>query len=283
MTTMQGPSILVASMSVAQPRGPSRRRWQYHSRSDLHSKVACWGVLLDLLQQSNLLRQHAAQGKVVLGINHKMRDHQTGREKTLDLVVARHAEPTPATQTLADLAVAYSIVLSAPQEAALAKLPPLYVGPVGAVLVALEAKAAMTAFTKALPRLYDELNSSHQTVHAASSNALAVGLAMVNASASFMSPDLNRKPRQPKVVSAHRQPADALKTITKIRELPRRSGAAGHGFDGLGVVVVSAVNDGKTAIDLVATSPAPQPGDVLHYETMITRVANEYDATWKMI
>jgi hypothetical protein len=280
---MDGPSILAASMSVPQPRGESRTPWQYHSRSDLHSKVACWGVLVDLLTQSNLLWQHATRGKVLLGINHKMRDFQSGREKALDLVIARPSAPTRSRRTLADLAEDYSIVLTSQQASALAGLPPLYVGPVGAVLVALEAKAAMTAFVKALPRLYDELNSSHQTVHAASSNALAVGLAMVNASASFISPDLNRKPSRTKVVSTHRQPENALRTIDKIREIPRRSSASGHGFDGLGVVVVSAVNDGKTPIQLVSSPPAPQPGDVLHYETMITRVASEYDATWRNI
>jgi len=37
---MYGPEILVASMTVPQPRGPSRQLWQYHSRSDVHSKVA---------------------------------------------------------------------------------------------------------------------------------------------------------------------------------------------------------------------------------------------------
>lgn len=40
----------------------------------------------------------------------------------------------------------------------------------------------MTAHSKALPRLFDELNSSHQIVHGASSHALSVGFAMVNAS-----------------------------------------------------------------------------------------------------
>lgn len=280
---MDGPSILTASMSRPQPRGKSRTPWQYDSRSDLHSKVACWGVLVDLLQQSNLLRQHATDGKVILGINHKMRDFQTGREKTLDLVVARPSQPIQATQTLADLAQKYSIALDSSQAATLSKLPPLYLGPVGAVLLALEAKAVMTAFVKALPRLYDELNSSHLTVHGASSNALAVGLAMINISPTFVSPDLDRKPRRPKVVSTHRQPEDARRTIGKIREIPRRSGASGHGFDGMGVIIVSAMNDGRTPIGLVTSAPAPQPGDVLHYETMITRVASEYDATWKMI
>jgi len=62
---MDGPAILAASMSVPQPRGDSATLWQYHSRSDLHSKVACWVVLYDLLQQSTLLKNHAAAGKIV--------------------------------------------------------------------------------------------------------------------------------------------------------------------------------------------------------------------------
>ena len=280
---MHGPEILAASMSVPQPRGRSKRLWQYDPRSDLHSKVACWGVLVDLLEQSALLRQHTAQRKVILGVNHKMRDFQTGREKALDLVVARPSEAALTSSTLADLAKQYSIVLTTSQQGMLETLPDLHVGPVGAVLVALEAKAAMTAFIKALPRLYDELNSSHLTVHGASSNALAVGLAMVNASPTFISPARNRARVRDLDITVHRQPHDTLRTIGKIREIPRRAGATGHGFDGLAVVVVSATNDGVSPVSLVSDSPAPAPGDVLHYDTMITRVANEYDATWKAI
>ena len=38
----------------------------------------------------------------------------------------------------------------------------------------------MTAHVKSLPRLYDELNSSHQIVHGASNNALSIGMVTVN-------------------------------------------------------------------------------------------------------
>src|SRR6266545_2575991 len=88
---MDGPSILVASMSTPSVRDSTGRMWQYHSRSDLHSKVACWGVLFDLLQQSELLKNHAASGKVIFGTNHEMRSFATNRKKKLDLVVARPA------------------------------------------------------------------------------------------------------------------------------------------------------------------------------------------------
>jgi hypothetical protein len=230
------------------------------------------------------MQRHAVDGKIVFGVNHKFRDFQSGREKTLDLVIARPASRlTGPPATLLDLADKYHVVLGTEQRVALRALPVLRRGPVGAVLVALEAKATMTAHDKALPRLYDELNSSHATVHGASGQALAVGLAIVNAAPRFVSPDLNKSPDTPLVWSEHAQPGDAVATIGKIREIPRRSGHPGHGFDGLGTIVISCANDGVSAVSLVTGHPAPSPGDVLHYDAMITRVANEYDATFKSI
>jgi hypothetical protein len=145
----------------------------------------------------------------------------------------------------------------------------------------------MTAHQRALPRLYDELNSSHLTVHGASRGALAVGLAMVNVSPTFVSPDLNPHPPgtlgQTMTVSRHAQPADAAGVIAKVREIPRRTSSQTEGYDGLGVVVVHAANNGLTPVSLVSGPPAPQVGDVLHYDTMITRVANEYDNAFRGI
>ena len=46
----------------------------------------------------------------------------------------------------------------------------------------------MTAHGKALPRLHDELNSSHLTIHGASDYAIAAAFALVNAAATFVSP-----------------------------------------------------------------------------------------------
>src|SRR4051812_20781040 len=112
---MDGPSILVASMSVPQPRGKNKELWQYHSRSDLHSKVGCWGVLFDLLQQSRLLRQHAQSGKVIFGVNFEMRDFATGRRKKLDLVIARPSGKV-SSFSLADLAKEWTVVLTPAQK-----------------------------------------------------------------------------------------------------------------------------------------------------------------------
>lgn len=271
-------------MSVPQPRGPSKELWQYHSRSDRHSKLACWGVLFDLLRTSALLRQHAEAGSVIYGVNFEMRDYSTGRKKDLDLVVARPSgDAGGQVVTLADLASRWAVVLTEAQRADLDSLPPILEGDVtgSAVLIALEAKAAMTAHSKARPRLYDELNSSHLTVHGASNHALAVGLVMVNASETFVSPGRQSR-NEPPHVSLHRQPADAATVIEKIKEIPRRSGLSGHGFDGLGIVVVDAPNDGRP-ITLVTGPPAPQRGEIFYYDDMLARVANEYDSRFSSI
>jgi hypothetical protein len=281
---MHGPRILVQSMTVPQPRGPSKAMWQYHSRSDLHSKVACWGVFFDLLGASALLQKHAAQGKVIFGVNFEMRDYATGRKKDLDLVIARPSgEPAGRARSLKDLASQWEVVLDDEQQRELDALPPIVEsGVVGsAVLVALEAKAAMTAHSKARPRLYDELNSSHLTVHGASNQALAVGLVMVNASATFVSPGLQADEGRADV-SIHKQPAAAAGVVRKMEEIPRRTGVAGHGFDGLGIVVVKAANDGSP-ITLVETPPAPRPGEMFHYDDMLIRIANEYDTRFGAI
>jgi hypothetical protein len=228
------------------------------------------------------MRNHATSGKIVFGINHELRDFATARKKVLDLVIARPSGSST-TETLVDLAQRYHVALDSSQATKLAGLPDLRRAPVGAVLMALEAKAAMTEHVKALPRLYDELNSSHQTVHGASRQALAVGLVMVNASSTFVSPDLNKTPGTAAVLSKHSQPAAAAAVVAKVREIPRRTASATEGYDGLGIIVISATNDGATPVSLVTASPAPPRGDILHYDNMITRVANEYDTTFKSI
>jgi hypothetical protein len=281
---MHGPQILVASMTVPQPRGASRESWQYHSRSDLHSKVACWGVLFDMLRTSALLKKHAVDDKIIFGVNFEMRDYGTGRKKNLDLVVARTtSSPGGKPKTLADLADQWAIVLTDSQRAELKGLPEMMEGDVtgSGVLVALEAKATMTAHSKARPRLYDELNSSHLMVHGASSQALAVGLAMVNGADTFISPERQTSTKRD-VPSVHKQPGDAAKVVAKLEEIPRRTAEGGHGFDGLGIVVVRAANDGSP-VELVASPPAPQPGDIFYYDDMLSRVSNEYDTRFAAI
>lgn len=282
---MHGPEILVEAMRERTIPDKYGNVWQYHSRSDRHSKVACWGIALDLISTSSLLRQHVEDGRVVLGVNHEMRDFGTGRKKDLDLVIARPSGPVdPKSKTFASLADRYGITLSPAQQASLDALPDWPIAAVGAVLVALEAKATMTAHIRALPRLYDELNSSHVCVHGASRQALAIGFEIINASPRFMSSDMNKfdlsklDPRY----TEEPQPRSLVRTLEKMAEIPRRSNVRETGFDGFGVVVIEGANDG-TPFSVVTAKPAPQPGEPFHYDGMIARMANEYDTTFSSV
>ena len=279
---MKGPGILARSLS--RPAGkPDRHgnRWQYHPRSDRHSKIACWSTLYDLMACCPLFRAHAEAGAIGFGINHRMQDFRTGRTKNLDLVISTPGSgllQDKVPRTFVDLTKHYEIELTDEERQELHSHPPLKRVSVGTVHLALEAKATMTKHTKALPRLHDELNSSHLTIHGSSDFAIAAGFAMVNLAATFVSP--LRNPHNllgaSPVVSKHTQPRDAEKTIAKIQEIPRRANVGEIGFDALGIVVVELSNDGSPAT-LVRGPPAPPPADIFHYDQMIRRIQSLYE------
>ena len=278
---MRGPEIIARSLAAGRIPDKYGNTWQYHSRSDRHSKIACWVIAFDLLQRSSLLREHLIDGKVVLAVNHTLRDFQTQRKKDLDLVIAQPADDseTRSGNTFKELGNRWGVELNADERAALDGLPDVPQGPVGSVLVALEAKACMTAHVRALPRLHDELDSSHLTTHGNSERALAVGFVMVNASPYFLSPDMNKfdLQRMPANANNHRQPADTIRVLEKVGEIRRRSGASGVGFDALGIMVLEMPNDGGR----VSVSATPQPA--FPYDAMVERIAHEYAAAFARI
>src|SRR3974377_1642679 len=92
---MNGLDILTRSMSMPTSGSPGGKRfqfgnlWQYHPRSDRHSKIACWSIIFDLLQEYSLLRNHLAARKFAIVINQPMGDFAQNRVKNLDLVICR--------------------------------------------------------------------------------------------------------------------------------------------------------------------------------------------------
>ena len=274
---MRGTGILARTLS--QPNVPDKfgNVWQYHSRSDHHSKVACWALLFDLLTNCPLLRTHIAARKVGFGINHEMIDFKTGRKKDLDLVLCTRGSGTVGTRTFANLAVDYKVQLDSTEQDILNGFPALERVPVGSVHVALEAKACMTAHIAALPRLYDELNSSHIAIHGSANFAIATGFAVVNMATTFLSPGENRFDLVTNTtkVNKHRQPEHTKRTVSKIKEIPRRTQPGAEGFDALGIVVIEMKNDGSP-VTIATQDPAPQPGDLSHYESMIHRISSKY-------
>jgi len=229
--------------------------------------------MFDLLSNCALLRRHVQSGKVIFGLDHEMRDYAANRSKNLDLVVARPHQAgwtrRRKPRNLSQLPDLFDMELTSTQRSLLESLPDPVEGAVGAVHMALEAKACMTAFSKSYPRLYDELNSSHAVIHGASNRALAVGLAIINTASSFVSPV--------GVHNQHRQPADALGAIAKVEQLPRRSGDEGSGYDGLGILLVDLKND-CSPVTLASKPTVPANYE---YERMIVRIANEYDVRFR--
>lgn len=232
------------------------------------------------------MQQHAKAGKIVLGVNHEMRDFHWDRKKDLDLVIARpESTPPPGGASFRSLAQHYGVPLTAAERHLMGSMPDIHVAPVSAVLVALEAKACMTAHVKSLPRLYDELNSSHLAIHGASSQALAIAYVQVNNATEFISPVMNSERISeglPAKVSKHKQPSDTQRVLDKVAQIPRRTGKSGNGFDAIGISVFDLRNDGSP-VTLVTGPPAPASGSNFHYAGMIVRMANEYDATFAHI
>jgi hypothetical protein len=279
-----GPTVFARALSVPTARGSSKTLWQYHSRSDRHSKVGCALILFDLLAACQLLAAHARAGKVGFGVNHRMVDFRNNRKKDLDLVLCTPPSGArPDGQTLLDLGRTWSLDLTGAERAQVDALPAIRRAPVGAVLVALEAKACMTAHQKALPRLYDELNSSHLTIHGASAEAIAAGFVCVNAARRFISPGLNAgTTADTRQWTNHAQPKSAQIAIDKVRQLPRRNRISEDGYDALGIVVVDLANDGSQ-VALVTAAPAPAEGEIDHYRSMIDRIAAVYASRFAAI
>ncbi|WP_159017477.1 hypothetical protein [Cognatiluteimonas profundi] len=276
---MLGLDIMARSISETAIADKFGNVWQYHSQSDRHSKIACWAIMFDLLKHCPLLRQHVVAGKVGFGINHEMRDFQTSRKKVLDLVVCtpRKAGDARLNKTFSQLAEECGIHLTPAEQADLDDLPEVPVVAVGNVNIALEAKATMTAHIKALPRLHDELDSSHQTIHGDTDAAIAAALVTINASGEFLSTSNNKHSisEQPAKWNVEPQPKAADRTVAKVREIRRRSKPGDQGFDAVGIVLVDFRNDGSPCT-IWTKPPAPTSSDGDNYANMIGRIATLY-------
>ena len=73
-----------------------------------------------------------------------------------------------------------------------------------------------------------------------------------------------------------RQPDATEFVIGKVSELPTRTRPGQEGYDAIGIIVVDCPNDGRP-VALVKEPPALQANHLFSYESMIRRVANQYD------
>lgn len=271
---MLGPEILARTMSTPTRRGKSTKLWQYHSRSDSHSKVACWTVLLDLLVECDALRHAASHGRIGFAINHVM----VGPiNKTLDLVLTRvpPGRGTAARRTFADLVQEYGVMLGQTDHAALGALPAIEQersDDVSEVVLALEAKACMTEHVKSLPRLHAEILATGYLAKRAVPRCILASYSLVNAAPVFNTPSGAGR------VNRHAQPSDAAQVVRMLSTaIPRAGDPSGFGFDAIGVTVVDCRNDGSP-VTLLDKAPAPSSSDHVHYDRMIRSLCSEYRA-----
>jgi hypothetical protein len=271
-TVMRGPTILARSMSIATRRGKSPRAWQYHSRSDSHSKIACWTLLFDLLLECDVAREVAERGRLGFRINHMM----VGPiNKTLDLVLtivqpARHSMPR---RTFAELARVLGVALDESDHAALSGLPVFYeelVDDVSEVAVAVEAKACMTEHVKSLPRLHAEILATGYLAKLAAPHCISVSYSLINAATTFVSPSGKA------AINRHNQPEDARRVVQMISDpVPAASKSNQYGYDVVGTTVVDCRNDGSPVV-VLRTDPAPTSKDHTHYERMLVSLCGKF-------
>jgi len=271
---MLGPTILARTMSKPTVRGKSAKAWQYHSRSDTHSKVACWTLLLDLLLECDVLRRAASQGRIGFGINHVI----VGPiNKTLDLVLTLvpPSREEADRRTFADLVKQFAIDLDPSEHAALMSLPRLEEdrsADVSEVAVALEAKACMTEHVKSLPRLHAEILATGYLAKKAVPRCITVSYSLVNAAPFFVTPSGAGKKNR------HSQPDDAIRVIQMLGgAIPRATEMKEVGYDVIGVTALDCRNDGSQ-VSVVDVAPAPLSNSHIHYERMIRSLCSELRA-----
>jgi hypothetical protein len=273
---LTGEAIITRSITAGRIPDKFGNLWQYHSRSDRHSKVCCWAILFDFLRCCPLLRDHVEREKVTFGINHQLRDFKQNRKKNLDLVLCTGRSEIAT--TFAEYGEKHGVQLDARERGWLGDLPVLRRASVTNVLVALEAKACMTEHVKALPRLHDEMSSSHQTIHGDTGGAIAAGYVLINCADSFASPDRNkRRIRSGKATpNHHKQDACAMRTLDALMKLPRRSSENEQGFDALGISMIRCANDRTpVVVDDAANAKVP---DIVAYASFIHRLSHLYAA-----
>jgi hypothetical protein len=272
---MYGPDILARTMSVAKARGTTSRAWQYHPRSDTHSKVACWTLLVDVMNECDVFREAARKGLLGFGINHVMAGPIN---KTLDLVVTRRAHPParPSGRDLGDVARELGIVLDERSRELLAGMPRFVAdarGDVQEVAIALEAKACMTEHVKSLPRLHAEILATGYLAKRASPHSITVSYTLVNTAPFFVSPSGEGRK------NAHAQPGAARAVIEMLdRAVPKLSETRDYGYDVIGVTTVDCRNDG-TPVAVVSGDPfGVGSRHQLHYERMVRNLCSQFRA-----
>lgn len=137
------------------------------------------------------------------------------------------------------------------------------------IWLAIDAKTIMTEHGKARRNRQRDLNSLHDILHRKNPRTIVGGLLVVNIATSFKSP-LRAN------ITLHKNVERLVReTIDLFMGLPLAKRDR-NGLDALGVIVVSHTNIPGDLSKLVTGSPAPQPGDSLHYLTFLDDICRAF-------
>lgn len=236
-----------------------RHTYHYHPRSDAHSNALFHFVMDDLVQHCPTIAAHAASHQIAYGINLLATWESSADKKRLDLAIGTPTAPTPPPRN---------------------GEPIRKVATLSHILISCEGKAVMTEHIKAIPRLFDELSSSHEIVHRGAPDAIAAGLTVINIADSFVSP--TRQHHADSLIwTRHRQPEVTAAVVAKLRMLPIRQRVGAVGFDAYATIVVNCTNQGPAS--LYTDPPAPRPGDPDHYLTFLERICRVYTERFRVV
>lgn len=210
----------------------------YHPRSNKHGKALCDYFLDDILYCSDPLREAAKNGDIV----HET-DYTVGSGAfrwTVDLVLG-----PPVSKPL--FVSVKGIEAGEPKE----------------IWLAIDAKSVMTEHGKARRNRQRDLNSLASSVKHYYPNCVVGGIVPVNISERFKSPLREG-------ITHHRNIRELVKgTIQIFREIPRADVKGGGGIEAVSVIVVDHTNIPGDRTRLVTSYPAPQEGDISHYQEFL--------------
>lgn len=222
----------------------------YHPRSNKHGIAICDYILEDLLAQCPKIAADAAARRLVY-------------DRNACLIVGTN-----------DWNI--DLILGPPSTGFSAPLnpDPIVRATPATIRIAIEAKTIMTEHGKARRNRQRDLDSFHQFAGRYDNTTISAAATVLNVAPTFQSPL-----RQ--ALTTHKNlPRLFQGTMGILRSIQLRSSLAQPGLDANTVIVVEHdnVNPGNTR--LITATPAPQPGDPIHYDSFLQRICDRYTQRW---
>ncbi len=216
-------------------------RERYHPRSSKHGDALCKFLVEDLLSSCQTMAQMAQVGRLVFKLNYTI-NHESTVQWNTDLVMG-----PPIRESMSIKPGPLGIAEAQPSE----------------IWVAIDAKTIMTEHGKARRNRQRDLNALQDLLHRRQPCPVVAGLIAINMAQRFRSPLRSE-------VTEHKNIQRLVQeTLDIFRGLPRATEAGAQGLDAMGAIVLSFTNIGSESCSLLHSTPAPPPGDSVHYESLL--------------